>query len=409
MVVENIIIIKKDMSSKKSREPRKKETLNTQITYKEYFQNRNILSHYKIPDLKLIAKNNQLHVSGTKPVLLNRIQHFFDQSLQAIIIQKAFRKFIIKLFFKLKGPAFYKKSLCVNETDFYTLEPLDEIQTDSFFSFKDSNDFIYGLNLFSIVQYFIKKGNFVNPYNREKLNIHIIHTIFSLYYKTIILFPNMFDQEPIFKYNEELFLRNYYRNIRHRIRYDTKITATAGPSQQAINQSNQPIMIENRIIERIHREPENNYNQNRSHIIHKLNEIRNKSINNRIQELFMEIDLLGNYTQSIWFSALSKGDYIIFIRFFHQYWLYRARIPFHIKQKICILGDPFHNINLNFNENEISIDECREHCLFVMENLIHGGETDEYRRLGTLHILSALTVVSIPARNAMIWLFEGLP
>ena len=137
--------------------------------------------------------------------------------------------------------------------------------------------------------------------------------------------------------------------------------------------------------------------------------IREKPVNSRIQELFIDIDLLGNYTQSIWFSNLSKEAYIHFIRYLYQYWTYRARISFSLKQKICILGDPFLNINMNFIENEMSINDCQMYCLYVMENMVYGGESEEYRKLGTFYVLSCLTVVSFNARNSMIWLFESLP
>jgi hypothetical protein len=43
-----------------------------------------------------------------------------------------------------------------------------------------------------------------------------------------------------------------------------------------------------------------------------------------------------------------------------------------------------------------------------MENMIYCGIDDEYRKIGALHVLTALTNVSLEARNAMPWLFDTL-
>jgi len=369
-------------------------------------KNKEILTNYKVLELKSIAKKNQLYVSGKKSVLLDRIETFFIQSFYAVQIQKVFRSFLTKKCFLLKGPAFRKDvSICVNESDFYTLEPLNEISFDSFYSFRDSKDFIYGFNIFSIIQYFIKKGTFVNPYNREKMNTETILNIFSLYYKTLIVFPDSFE-DSMFDTNDQCFIRTYYRNIYHRIIIQRRRQKKNGNAELNAYETT---ILENQIIESDTNEENQIQNQNQQQIFNRLREIRSKSVINRIQELFMEIDFLGNYTQSDWFTTLTKNNYIFFLRYLKQYWNYRARLSIFIKQKVYILGDPFLNINTNFTEEEISIDQYRENCLYVMENMIFGGETDEYRKLGALYVLSALTVVSIPARNSMIWLYEGLP
>ena len=58
--------------------------------------------------------------------------------------------------------------------------------------------------------------------------------------------------------------------------------------------------------------------------------------------------------------------------------------------------------------NEYSIDELQCLCLSVMEDLIYTGVDTEYKTLGAFHVLSVLTVVSYPAREAMPWLYESL-
>jgi len=43
-----------------------------------------------------------------------------------------------------------------------------------------------------------------------------------------------------------------------------------------------------------------------------------------------------------------------------------------------------------------------------MENMVYGTRDIEYRKLGALHLLSILTVVSEEARQSMPWLYESI-
>jgi hypothetical protein len=140
-----------------------------------------------------------------------------------------------------------------------------------------------------------------------------------------------------------------------------------------------------------------------------LNTIRAKPFAMRIQGLFMDIDLLGNYTNMSWFTTLERRDFIRMYRILYEIWNYRGGLSMEIKQKICVVADPFYEItrrNVDFYQAPISF--IQEICLKVMEYLVYGGIDDEYRKIGTLHVLSALTVVSTPARMAMPWLYESI-
>jgi hypothetical protein len=60
------------------------------------------------------------------------------------------------------------------------------------------------------------------------------------------------------------------------------------------------------------------------------------------------------------------------------------------------------------NVRGVSLENIKENCLRVFENIIFMGIDDDHRKLGAFHALSALTVVSVGARNAMPWLYESL-
>jgi hypothetical protein len=143
-------------------------------------------------------------------------------------------------------------------------------------------------------------------------------------------------------------------------------------------------------------------------LVEKMREIQEKPIQIRVQELFMEIDQLGNYTQASWFNNLSTHDYFRYYRYLHDIWNYRGQLSNDTKRNICSLLDPFRNSFFVRNTALLDYDQIKKNCLYIMEHMIYTGIDIEYRKLGALHALSALTIVSIPARHNMMWLYESL-
>lgn len=342
------------------------------IYYTNYFKNSIVLKNFKIPQLKLISRENNLHVSGSKPVLIERIHSHFTQCMYSVHVQKRFRGHIVRKLMKLKGEAFKNKKICVNETDFYTLDPLEDIPYDEFYSYKDDKNFVYGFNISSLIALFKQKGKIINPYNREKVDFKIMNDIFALYKLTKIIFPHVFNE----KSNE---------------------------STIAIT-NNQP--HQNRVVTNVN----NGHQMNENIELHnRMQAIRAKPNNIRIQELFMEIDLLGNYTDSNWFINLEKREYIRYYRYLYDIWHYRGQMTDETKRRICRLHDPFINTSLNsLNLPTTTTDDCRAICLYIIENMVYTGIDVEYQKLGALHVLSVLTIVSMDARRNMMWLYESL-
>jgi hypothetical protein len=352
---------------------KEKKVSDINLSFIEYKNDNKILKKYKIPDLKSIAKNLRLHITGSKPVLIERIEKYFEKFSKIIKIQKIFRGFILRKSFELRGEAFKNRSICVNNTDFYTLEPLSEIDFELFYSYKDEKNFYYGFNITSLIQLMKNKTKDVlNPYNRENISIENIESIFSLYKKIHLLFPKILEPEV----NED------YKPM------SINVTLNDNTINNNININSITLIQE---------------------IQNKITVIREKSVPVRINELFMEIDQLGNYTNASWFSNLNLRDYIRLYRSLYDIWNYRAQLSPIMKHNICMLGNPFLNI---FNEriyyNDVSLGRIQEACLIVFENLVYTGIDLEHRKIGTMHALSALTIVSQNARNTMPWLYESL-
>ena len=149
-----------------------------QIGEHDMFLNKN----YNVQQLKQIAKSYKLKLAGNKPQLISRIYSYLYLSKTAIKIQQIVRGNIQRKYDKLRGPAYKNRKLCVNATDFLSMEDLKDITNEQFFSFKDERNFIYGfdiLSIFNLVKSF-KGGPTKNPYNSQIIDRNILNKLGAL-------------------------------------------------------------------------------------------------------------------------------------------------------------------------------------------------------------------------------------
>lgn len=139
------------------------------------------------------------------------------------------------------------------------------------------------------------------------------------------------------------------------------------------------------------------------------------SINDRVNHLFHHMDQLGNYTSSSWFNHLRMQDLRIFIFELYEIWNYRAQLSMEIKEMICPpRGNPFSALPRNFITNYnnprmfYSNSFLKSAALNIMEKLAYSAHNDTNKNMGVLYILSALTLVSEPARQALPWLYASV-
>lgn len=383
----------------------KVKTENNFITVKQYLSDPTIINNLKLPQIKEHLKyyKSTLHIPtyyksyekreakntirnlhdftlmGTKKTLYDKLKCFFEQHRLVIIIQKSARRFLTKVMLNLMGPAKFNRKLCVNESDFYTLEPLQNIPFDNFFSYKDTENFIYGFELSSLIQYIKMKEKsgelrkkIKNPYNRNSMKNEITK-IHRLYYLSKLLTGNYKKRElPTRIQKRNRYESNSYNNLRSR-------TLSIGLD----------------------------FNYNHSHMLEMIRAIRSKTNEERTRELFIEIDQLGNYTDYRWFMNLNRDCYMRYYRILKDIWTHRAQIPTHTKIKICPLWDPFGMFS-SVNIHELTTEQLMSRCLCVMEDMIYTGVEIQYKTIGALHVLSVLTVINREARSHMPWLYESL-
>ena len=301
---------------------------------------------YGIQELKTIAKNYKLKISGNKKELNERIYNFLHFSFYIIKIQRVFRGYLNKKLINLYGPAFKNRKLCINETDFITMDDLNEIPYYNFFSYKDDDNFIYGFDIVSLYNLISKaKNNIIkdkiqNPYNRNNISDKIIQKIM------LIIKINKIFKKPL-----------------------------------NLNLNNEPV--------------ENMSNQ--------------KIIELRTLALFQTIDSLGNYSNPLWFLSLNRNQIVKFLRELIDIWNFRAQLTTETKRSICPpYGEPFYNLSIPYLFTENDINNVRKVIIECLEKLVNNGINNDMKTLGAYYILGALTLVNEDAATALPWLYQSL-
>jgi hypothetical protein len=152
-----------------------------------------ILYNYKTEQLKEICSVYNLRKTGNKSLMVNRIYNFLKYGSYATKLQRVSRGFIQRNFNKNSGPALFNKSLCINDSDFLSMEPLAEIKYPQFYSIKDSDKFVYGFDVISLYNLLIKDGtNATNPYTRSEMPSNLLKQL-----KTHIKISKLLCKDPI--------------------------------------------------------------------------------------------------------------------------------------------------------------------------------------------------------------------
>lgn len=349
-------------------------------------------------DLKEILKLHNLRLSGNKSILILRINCHLYKNKKIVTIQKVVRGFFVRLFFKLRAVGFKKEILSdfnlVNDTDYHSMDPLNEISFYNLFVYVDDKNFAYGFNIQSLVTSYFILGRINNPYNRDKFPFKTISNILSLYGMIKIIF-NIRIETPIIVH--KIPSTHYIRQLNYRTGHYSDDLVTRSSSTITTNRNTH----RNLSIEII----------NNQELITRrefLREISNRQINTRIEELFIEIDLLGNYTLSSWFTSLTISSLRTFYMNLRDIWYYKARLLPSVKILLYPFGELYTDIfDLQTLQN-FTRDEMKRFCTSIVENLVFSALDRENRILGTNLFLMALTSVSSDARRQYFWLYETI-
>jgi hypothetical protein len=88
---------------------------------------------------------------------------------------------LVRKYKQLHGIAALNRKLCTNTNDFISMEPIEEINFHQFISYKDIDGFIYGFDIVSLHNLFLKSDDEIkNPYNRNLIPKIVFKNIRSL-------------------------------------------------------------------------------------------------------------------------------------------------------------------------------------------------------------------------------------
>lgn len=406
MLENNFIHIDKDTNVKdsitKPARPIIKRTYNKRtqsaFTYNEYVTDNILMDSYTLPILKQVCKSYKLCISGRKQEVIDRITTYFNKMRNAVVLQKYTRRYLVNIVMsKYKENKILRES-CVNDTDFSTLDPLCEIPRDHLYCYTDTDKFTYGFNITSLIELLRNNNKISNPYNRMSITRKQQNNIVSVYNVSILINPSFKEYTAYYSttYNSHNRMPPRIQNM-NRMAPIEAVLLDYNPEPSSYNNYHPPYNI------RLMSNPLQfaQYQQ--------IVSTRSQPIQTRIDRLFTEIDRLGNYTQSSWFTDLTHLQYARLYRALYDIWNYRGQLSQALKLQICPYHGPFEGIfPISVRHLDLSVDDLKSACLIVLENMIYSGVSGEIRQIGVMHSLTALTIVSGPARYALPWLFESI-
>ena len=165
--------LSREKTKKKYTRPRKKDSDNIPIPKFEDYEKLKQCKYQK-NFLKDVCKHYKQKVSGNKQELVARLYNHLRLSSIIVKIQRYWRKYLLNLYNNLRGPGKFFRKLCINETDFLSMENVNSIPYNNIYTYKDDTCQIYAFEIASLYNLF-KKGNSktTNPYNRKKFPPHV--------------------------------------------------------------------------------------------------------------------------------------------------------------------------------------------------------------------------------------------
>ena len=159
-----------------------------EYSYLEWTLSSQHIERISLKVLKQTLKSKCLPVYGNKQSLIDRLRTHYQRIQAAINIQRFFRGYIVRESENTRGPGYKNRSICNNETDFVTMDPLENIPRECFISYGDDKGFVYGFRLSSLMSMFKRDRRLVNPYNREDIPFDVLQSIFRLYKRIRIIY-----------------------------------------------------------------------------------------------------------------------------------------------------------------------------------------------------------------------------
>jgi len=377
-----------------------KETINNHvrpIELLEYMETSK-LELYPYPRLLItleyykLIKSPELYRNTSKFLLITenlaKLESFFSSMIKASIhldkvikLQKWIKMRLSLFNKKLHGIALVRRSLCVNDSDFVSLDDIKDISLVDFVSFQDACGFVYGFNLDSVVDLILKsdehfietfKKNYHGDGNWNLCYRQFIRILYNHYNKIKINNPYTRDILPgEFKLN---VFRLYARKI-----YSIK------PNQNTTG--NNTLTMVNGAIS-------GNGGNDGDHRMR----VRNKCF-----AIFQKIDMFGYMTDITWLMDENVKN----IKLFYKKLAFQWNLEFGLDNTARYRIARTHNLFNNLHEVMLSrLDKYNllDKILDILNILVSNGESESDKNTGAILILYGLAAINRRCIEANPWL-----
>ena len=163
--------------------------------------------NYNVQQLKKICKYYKFKQSGNKNDVMCRVYNHLKLSFYAIKIQSMYRGYLQRRLDRLKGFYLFKRKLSTNDEDFISLDPINKIHPDYYFSYNNCTH-NYGFDIVAIYNLILKNNIPANPYNREQMSTQ---TIFRV--KEVIRLSKILKKQLVLTINNEVLNNDKFKII----------------------------------------------------------------------------------------------------------------------------------------------------------------------------------------------------
>ena len=128
------------------------------------------------------VKKIKIKKSMTRERFLKTLNKYIDHLDGIVKIQSIFRGFLVRKMIRLRGISVYCRHLVNNETDFLTFDSIENISNESYYSFKDNDNIVWGFNIITFKELLkeAENGSVTNPYTTKIIDSDTIEKFKSL-------------------------------------------------------------------------------------------------------------------------------------------------------------------------------------------------------------------------------------
>lgn len=345
---------------------------------------KNDLCSLTIPMLKIVCRYYNLKLVGNKSDLIERIIEVYSEKLKIKIkdtqpsvefLQYKIKRALAAKWFTLHGPAISNRSICVNDMDIMG-QDLTDIPMDQFYSFTDQG-FTYGFDIATFesikkqdTDRYGRKVSPINPYTRDILPDEVLND-----YESLLTYSKLHKREYFLTHENETNISTNRQTDAHGGQNNNTTTTT-------IN-----VIVNETVNVEVFDIPED-------------------VIDYGIRSLFYTIDTYGHYTNPDWVLNMTASRLKMFINDMIDIFRYRANLTPIVRMRIVHPTGILVEQSLSWLRASNNTALIKNKALEIMNKLVLSGITQEDRALGTFYVLTALTMNSTEAAQAMPWFYE---